>query len=166
MSHHENNYNDTKLLADKIKGVRMAMLTTTEPDGTLRSRPMATQEREFDGDLWFFTEASAPKVNEVQQHRQVNLSYAKPEDNLFVSISGTAQLVRDSQKVKAMWQPFYKVWFPKGENDPDLAFLKIHVDSAEYWDAPSGKMGALYSAAKSLATGGKDSGGENKKLNV
>jgi len=166
MSHHENKYGDTKLLVDKIKGVRMAMLTTVEPDGALRSRPMATQEREFDGDLWFFTEASAHKVDEIQQNHQVNLSYEKPEDNLYVSVSGTAQLVRDSQKVKAMWKPFYKTWFPKGENDPDLALLKVHVNSAEYWDAPSGKMGALYSAAKSLATGGKDPGGENKKLNV
>lgn len=154
---------DTKLLNEKMKGVRMAMLTTVEEDGSLRSRPMATQDREFDGNLWFLTQASTPKVDEVQQDRHVNLAYAKPDDNLYVSVSGTAELVQDRQKVKDFWKPFFKAWFPKGEDDPDLALLKVRVESAEYWDAPSGKMGMLYSVVKGLATGGRDAG-ENRKL--
>jgi hypothetical protein len=36
---------DTRKVADLIEGNRIAMLTTTAPDGTL------TQEVEFDGDL-------------------------------------------------------------------------------------------------------------------
>lgn len=166
MAHHETGTNNTKLLAEKIKDVRIAMMTTTEADGSLHSRPMATQDIAFDGDLWFFTEASTPKVAEIEQHRRVNISYAKPEDNLFVSASGTAQLVRDQQKIHEMWRPFYKAWFPKGENDPDLALLKVNVENAEYWDAPSGKMGTLYSTAKGLVTGGQKPGGENQKLDL
>jgi general stress protein 26 len=54
MTYHEASTNDAKLLADKIKDVRIAMMTTAEADGTMHSRPMATQEKEFDGDLWFF----------------------------------------------------------------------------------------------------------------
>ncbi len=158
--------NDAKLLNDKIKGIRIAMMATAEPNGVLRSRPMATQDMEFDGDLWFFTHASAPKVDDVESHQQVNLSYAKPGDNLFVSVSGTAQLVRDRQKMQDLWKPLLKAWFPNGLEDPDLALLKVTVDSAEYWDAPSGIMGRLYVAAKGLATGGKDSGGEDVKLNI
>lgn len=166
MSRHDENTSDIKLLSDKIKGIRIAMMTTEESDNTLRSRPMATQEMEFDGDLWFFTKADAPKVGDVQQHNRVNISYAKPEDNVFVSVSGTAALVRDSNKIHELWKPFLKAWFPQGLDDPELALLKVNVESAEYWDAPSGTMGRLYSAAKGLATGGKDSGGENKKLNI
>jgi general stress protein 26 len=158
--------NDTKTLANKIKSIRVAMMTTEEPDGTLHSRPMATQDREFDGYLWFFTLASAPKVGEVEQHRQVNLSYTKPEDNLFVSVSGTAELVRDRQKIQEFWRPFYRPWFPKGEDDPDLALLKVDVQNAEYWDAPAGRMGTLYMAAKKMATGDKGMAGENRKLDI
>lgn len=166
MSQQLYNMNDTKALSNKIKGIRIAMMTTEEPDGTLRSRPMATQEKEFDGDLWFFTQASAPKVDEVEQHRQVNLSYSKPEDNLFVSVSGTAELVRDRQKIQEFWKPFYRAWFPEGEDDPDLALLKVTVHNAEYWDAPAGRMGALYVAAKGLVTGDKSAMGENRKLDI
>jgi len=160
------NNNDVKLLGDKIKGIRIAMMTTTESNGVLRSRPMATQDMEFDGDLWFFTYADAPKVDDVEGHQQVDLSYTKTDDNLFISISGTAQVVRDHKKMKHLWKPLLKAWFPKGLEDPRLALLKVTVDSAEYWDAPSGVMGRLYVAAKGLATGGKDSGGEDVKLNI
>ncbi len=162
----DNTQNDVKLLSDKIKGIRIAMMTTVEADDVLRSRPMATQDMEFDGDLWFFTKASAPKVDDVEHHQQVNLSYAKPDDNLFVSVSGTAQLVRDRQKMDELWKPLLKAWFPNGKDDPELALLKVTVNSAEYWDAPSGVMGRLFVATKGLATGGRDSGGEDVKLKI
>lgn len=162
----DNTQNDAKLLSDKIKGIRIAMMTTVEADDVLRSRPMATQDMEFDGDLWFFTKASAPKVDDVEHHQQVNLSYAKPDDNLFVSVSGTAQLVRDRQKMDQLWKPLLKAWFPNGKDDPELALLKVTVNSAEYWDAPSGIMGRLFVVTKGLATGGRDSGGEDVKLKL
>ncbi len=162
----DNKENDAKLLGDKIKGIHIAMMTTSEADGILRSRPMVTQDMEFNGDLWFFTHASAPKVDDVEHNQQVNLSYAKPDDNLFVSVSGTAQLIRDRQKMDELWKPVLKAWFPNGKEDPDLALLKVTVDSAEYWDAPSGIMGRLYVTAKGLATGGQNSGGEDVKLNL
>src|SRR6478672_10040385 len=125
MSHQKKSMSDVKLLNEKIKDIHIAMLTTLEPDNTLHSRPMITQDTEFDGDLWFFTLASAPKVEEVQQHQQVNLSYVKPSEDLFISVSGTAQLVRDRQEIKKRWKPDYKTWFPNGEDDPDLALLKV-----------------------------------------
>lgn len=157
---------DVKLLADKIKGIRIAMMTTVEADGTLRSRPMATQDVEFNGELWFFTQAEAPKVGQVEQHSKVNISYAKPDDNLFVSVSGTAELVRDRKKIDEYWKPLYKAWFPNGKEDPQLALLKVNVESAEYWDAPSGKTGGLFVALKGLTSGGKDATGEDVKMDL
>jgi general stress protein 26 len=38
-------------LRELIKGIKVAMFTTADEDGTLRSRPMVTQETDFDGDL-------------------------------------------------------------------------------------------------------------------
>jgi general stress protein 26 len=46
----------TRKVAELIQDQRLAMLTTRDPFGTLMSRPMALQEVEFDGDLWFFAE--------------------------------------------------------------------------------------------------------------
>lgn len=158
MSSEIHNKSDAQQLSEKIKDIRIAMMTTTEEDGSLRSRPMVTQDLkavEFDGDFWFLTYTSSHKVNEVQQHQKVNLSYSKPNDNLFVSVSGIAQVVQDRKRLKELWNPIYKTWFPKGQDDPDLTLLKVHVESAEYWDAPAGKMGALYTIVKSLTSHGE-----------
>ena len=100
-------------LAELIKDVKIAMLTTVDSDGSLRSRPMATQKAGFDGTLWFFTRASSPKVEEVDRHTEVNLSYAEPGSNTYVSVSGKAQLVRDAAKAKELWNPILKHGSPR-----------------------------------------------------
>jgi general stress protein 26 len=153
-------------LGELIEDIDFAMLTTAEADGTLRSRPMSTQQVEFDGDLWFFTRASAPKVDEVRRDERVNVSYAKPEAQRYVSISGTAQIVRDRKKIEELWNPVLKAWFPKGLEDPDLALLKVNVEQAEYWDSPSSTMAHIFGFVKALATGQSYQPGENKKINL
>src|SRR6185312_13539014 len=86
-------------LADLIGDAGIAMLTTEDADGALRSRPLATLQLDSEGKLWFFTAMSSAKVGEIDQHRHVNLSYANPEKQEFVSISGSARLLRDRQKI-------------------------------------------------------------------
>jgi len=136
-----------------IKDIKFAMLVTEQEDGTLRSRPMATQQSEFDGDLWFFTAIDAPKVAEVRHHSKVNLSYAEPDDQKYVSVSGACEVVRDKKKMEELWNPMYKAWFPKGLDDPNVALLKVSVTNAEYWDAPNGKMVHLIGYVKAVVSG-------------
>ncbi len=82
---------DTAKLWELIKTVEVAMLVT-EDGGHLRSRPMAVSQKEFKGSLWFFTRASSHKVTEVEHDQRVNLAYAHPGKQDFVSVSGTAKL--------------------------------------------------------------------------
>lgn len=155
-----------KKLRDLIKDIKFGMLTTAGDDGSLRSRPMATQQTEFDGDLWFFTNASAPKVDEIRHDQHVNVSFSSPEDNRYVSVSGKAQVVRDRKKAEELWNPFYKAWFPGGLDDPDLALLKVPVEKAEYWDSPSSPVVHLIGFVKAVATGTRYQPGENEKINL
>jgi general stress protein 26 len=151
--HNDNHAESVAKVAGLIKGIKVAMLTTITDDGVLRSRPMATLDRPFDGELWFFTEAGAPKVSEIEREHEVNLGYADPSDNRYVSVSGRAQLVHDSKKIEALWSPGMKAFFPKGKEDPNLALLRIDVDSVEYWSSPSGAVVKLVGFAKALLTG-------------
>lgn len=153
-------------LREMIKDIEIAMLTTVEPDGTLRSRPMATQQTDFDGDLYFFTREHSGKVAEIEQDRHVNVAYAKPDDQRYVSVSGKARLIRDKQKIDELWSPALKAWFPNGKDDPELALLKVTVEQAEYWDAPSGFIANTISFAKAIAAGTTAHPGENEKLNL
>ncbi len=155
-------------LGELIKEVKIAMLTTVTAEGSLRSRPMATQKTEFDGDLWFFTGASSPKADEIEQDSNVNLSYASPESNTYVSASGTAQVVQDKERAKELWNPIMKAWFPKGLDDPNLALLRVRVEEAEYWDFSSSTMVQIAGFVKALTTGKKyeASSGEHEKITL
>lgn len=124
-------------LASLVRQMKVAMLTTIEPDGSLRSRPLQTVELDQAGRLWFFTHAGSPMSAEIEAHgHQVNLSYADARDADFASISGTARLVRDQEKMRSLWMAPLSAWFPRGLDDPDLALLEVRIDKAEYWDQP------------------------------
>ena len=150
-----------------IKKIEFAMLTTVDDDGTLRSRPMATQKTDdFAGDLWFFTRASSAKVAEVEEEHQVNLAYADLSENTYVSVSGLARLVLDKTKAKELWSPAMLAWFPKGVEDPETALLKVTIEKAEYWDMPGNTLVRLLGFAKAVATCERYDPGENIKLAV
>ena len=129
-----------KKLRKLIRGAPVAMLTTGAADGSLRSRPMATPDGDFDGELWFFTRYHSPKSEEIQENQKVNVTYASRKNDRYVSVSGRAALVRDAEKVKELWRGALKQWFPEGKKDPELALLKVTVDRAEYWDADENRM--------------------------
>jgi general stress protein 26 len=157
---------EIKKLAALMKGFKFAMLTTVEADGSLHSRPMTTQEVEFDGDLWFFTAAHAPKVWETDQHRQVNVAFCDPDKNTYVSASGPATLVRDRKKLEEYWKPQYKTFFPKGLEDPELSLLKISVDKAEYWDSPGSAIGRAFNFARAFVSKDASKLGDHAKVDL
>ena len=146
-----------------MKGIRIAMLTT-EDGSHLRARPMAASQTDFDGTLWFFTKASSHKVNEVGSEHRVGVTYADAGKQDYVSLSGTASLVRDRGSIDAHWSESARTWFPKGKDDPDLALLKVAVEAAEYWDAPNSTMLHAYGYVKAVLTGAAPDPGGNEKV--
>lgn len=156
-----------KTLRELIQEIDFGMLTTIDEDGNLRSRPMSTNgEVEPDGDLWFFTYASSHKVEEIQRDRHVNVSFADPRRHRYISVSGLAELVRDREKIRALWKPELKAWFPRGTDEPDLALLRVRVHQAEYWDSPSNPVATVIGLVTALAKGQPFTPGEHEKVNL
>ncbi|MBB5233288.1 pyridoxamine 5'-phosphate oxidase family protein [Deinococcus budaensis] len=155
-----------RLLAEKIKGVRFATFTTVAEDGSLHGRPMATQQADFDGDLWFFSYADSHKVEDVRRNPQVNLGYNEPQKNLWVNVTGTAEVVDDRAKMQELWEAPLKAFFPDGVDDPNLTLLKVTPARAEYWDGPSSSIGRIVAFARTLASGGKTPPGKDVKLDL
>ena len=150
-------------LWELIKAVKVAMLTS-EDGPYLRARPMVAAQSGFDGTLFFFTRTSAHKVAEIGQKSRVCVSYADAGKQDYVSLSGTAHVDRDPALVKAHWSEAMRTWFPKGAEDPEIAILKVEIEQAEYWDAPSSAMVYLFGYAKAVTTGQPPHPGENEKI--
>lgn len=153
-------------IAKEIKGIRMAMLTTVALDGSLHSRPMATQEQDFDGDLWFFTDKHSVKVDELEANNRVNVAFVSPDDNRYVSITGKAKLVLDQAKIDELYSPAIKAWFPDGKDDPNISLIHVDPELAEYWDSPNSKLVQVAGFLKALATGKRIEGGENETVKL
>lgn len=140
-------------LREVIKGIKVAMLVTETTDGSLRSRPMVTQGTEFDGELWFFTDVGSAKVFEIESDRHVNICYADPGHDKYVSVSGLASLLNDRKKIRELWNPLAKAWFPGGADDPELTLIRVRPTAAEYWDNSSGRLVGIAGFLKAAATG-------------
>jgi general stress protein 26 len=151
-------------VAELAKGIRIAMLTTVDEKGHLVARPMAQQEVEFDGDLWFFAERDSSTVKQIQVNPHVGVSLSS--NDTWVSICGTAAVVEDPAKVHELWNSWVEAWMPQGPDDPDVILIKVTADGAEYWDTPGGKVASILSFVKSKVTGHPYEGGENAKVDL
>jgi general stress protein 26 len=151
-------------LYDLIDDIKFCMLTTQDGN-ILRSRPMAHKEADESGALWFFTHVSAHKNFEVEKEHQVNLAYAAPGSQNYVSLSGTATIERNQAKVRELWSDMDKVWFKNGPDDPDVVFLKVVPHEAEYWDGV-GIVGQTFGYLQLKLTDSTPDLGENRKVRL
>ncbi|WMJ72639.1 pyridoxamine 5'-phosphate oxidase family protein [Cytophagaceae bacterium ABcell3] len=147
-----------------VKDIKIAMLTTIDNDGMLRSRPMSLSKMEDEGVMWFFTQANAPKTEEIEHDGHVNINFMDRDSETYISVSGHAATIKDQNKIEELWSPVLKAWFPKGKEDENIALIRVEVDKAEYWDAPSGKLKQAIGMAKAAVTGQQYEAGENKKI--
>lgn len=124
---------ELELVRELIKDVDTAMLTTVTEEG-LVSRPMKTQEVEFDGDLWFFTKKATEKYDEIMHDQDVNVAYAGKS---YVSVRGKAEIVEDLAKKKELWSKAYEKIMQTNYDDPNVVLIKVNAEAAEYWDTGS-----------------------------
>jgi general stress protein 26 len=141
-------------LWDMIKDIKFAMFTTRHDNGHLHSRPMTTQNKKIDEDdrLWFFMSRKSDPVADLGQGSEVNVSYADPGSDKYVSVSGTAHVSHDRTKAEALWSKMNEAWFPGGVGDPDLALVEVQISHAQYWDVKESKITQLYRMAKAAFT--------------
>ncbi|MBC8153140.1 MAG: pyridoxamine 5'-phosphate oxidase family protein [Bacteroidetes bacterium] len=156
-----------KKVKELVGDIRTAMLTTIDEGGHLVSRPMACMQMDEQGNFWFFTQKSSPKVEQIEQHeQQVNLSFADTGDASYVSVAGTATELDDRAKIDELWSDMAKPWFPEGKEDPQLTVLKVTPHLVEYWDSSASRMVRYAEMARAIVTGDTYKEGENKKITL
>jgi len=158
-------------LYDLIGDMETAMFTTRRTDGQLVSRPMATQERVSGTDLWFVTDVSSHKLDELATDAHVNLAYYNMKSREWVSVAGTATVTQDRNLIHELYKPDWKVWFGDeggerngGPDDPRLALILVEAESVEYLVTTKPRPVVLFEVAKALVTGTVPKVGEQRTL--
>src|SRR5215813_6370951 len=147
-------------LWELVEGIEVAMLTTRRADGHMVSRPMATQRRSAGADFWFVTMEGLPKVREITEEPKVNLSYYRDRTKEWVSVSGVAKILRDRAKIRRLWSPDWKIWFPDeggekngGRDDPRILLIAVNARSAQYMTLEKPQPLILFELVKRKLTG-------------
>ena len=155
-------------LWELVKDIRMAMFTTRHSNGHLHSRPMTTQNTGLDEDesLWFFMSRGSEAVADLASDAVVNISYADPGDDRYVSISAKAVVVENAAMKERLWSKMAAAWFPGGVTDPDLALVQARILHAGYWDTEQSKIVQLFHIAKAVVTGEPPKLGEHAQIRL
>ena len=151
-------------LAELAKGIRIAMLTTVDEEGHFISVPMAQQEVELDGDLWFFAERDSRVVHNLTLNPHVGVTLSSSDT--WISIDGDGEVVEDPAKASELWNSWVEAWLPQGPDDPNVVLIKVTGHGAEYWDTPGGRAASILSFAKAKITGNRYEGAENERVDL
>ena len=124
---------ETRRIAELIKDIDICMFVT-RADGTVRGRPMSNNRRvEYDGDSWFFSYRETPKLREIEADPTVELAYVGTDRGAWVSIEGTAEVVEDPDRKRALWEDSLEQWFTDGPDDDDVVLLKVRAERIHAW---------------------------------
>jgi general stress protein 26 len=156
---------------DLVAEIEIAMMTTRRPDGHLRSRAMASQKRAPGADLWFVTTEGSDKLVEIANDPHVNLAYYRDKTKEWISVSGTAAISRDREKIRELYAPDWKMWFPKeGDprhgtaDDPRMVLLAVTIHAAEFLEVNKSRAVVLYELVKGWLSGSEPDLGQMHAL--
>ena len=151
-----------------LPGFQSAMVVTHTRAGEVHARPLALQGdlSRFGGVLWFFTDMRSRKIEEAADCAPISVICQNDDKGIYLHLTGSVTVVRDLSKMRELYSPLLKTWFPKGLDDPFLTLIKFEAAGGAYWDSPGGLLHGLASFAKSVATGTPGLGGETGDLHL
>jgi general stress protein 26 len=114
--------------------------TTPATKGLPHARPMAVQDVDDEGNLWFLSPADSHKNEEVAMDEDVQLYFQGSAHSDFLHLNGRATISRDKVKIKELWKPILKTWFTEGVDDPRITVIKVRPVEGYYWDTKHGNM--------------------------
>jgi general stress protein 26 len=116
-----------------MKDLDICMLTTTTTNGMLVSRPMSNNGQvEYDGNSYFFTWEGSRMVSDIEMDNRVNLGF-NGDNEIFISITGKAEVTRSRDKMEEHWIEELKAWFEEGLDTPGLAMITVAAKQIKYW---------------------------------
>ncbi len=156
-----------KKIREIAKDANICMFVTDLSNLPLSARPMATQQVDDEGNIWFMSDKNSDKNEHIENDDQVQLFYSHTNNYEYLSIFGHAEIVHDRKKIEELWTQMAKTWFKEGKDDPNISLIKVAPEDAYYWDTKNNKMVSLVKFAMgAIGITPKDDGGIEGKLKV
>jgi len=106
-------------------------LMVGKADGSSHSEPLMAQlDKDLVDTLFFFT----GKDNRLADGGKVMAQFVSKGHDYFACMAGTIRQDNDKAMIDKLWSKQVEAWFPDGKEDPNLALLRMDIDSAELWE--------------------------------
>jgi len=148
------NTKESEKVYDIVKGFSTAMFVTMNVGGRPAARPMHMAHIDEEaGRIWFFTGKRGGLVDELEKDETALLVFQN-ENSAYLSLRGRAKLAQGAANIRELWKEPYKVWFPEGPDDPNIALIGFDPSEAEYWDNRGlNKLQYMFESARAYVKG-------------
>lgn len=154
---------------EKIKEIATAAGTcffSTSIKKDTQSRPMALQEVDEQGNLWFLSDITSSKNKEILEDSYVELYFMNNSKYEYVLIKGNAVASQDKDLIDKYWTNFANAWF-EGKDDPNVSVIKVSPSDGYYYETKENKIVAMSKMLFAAVTGSSiEDGGVEGKLNL
>lgn len=155
--------NDVDRVWSLMEKIRFCMLASRDGED-IRSRPMAAHVARDEHAVYFLTDVASHKDDEIRKDPHVGLAFADTGGQNYVSVSGSAEVSNDRQKIEELWSTPAKAWWDDPQ-DPSIRVLKVQPKDAQYWDGP-GSVIAYAKMAAAAVTGSRPDMGDSAKVKL
>ena len=144
-----------QLAIDKIKEIAEAAGTcffTTNIGKDSKSRPMALQSVDEQGNLWFLSDVTSGKNKEIKSDNNVELYFMNNSKYEYVFIKGKGSISQDKDLIEKYWTNFASAWFD-GKDDPNVSVIKVSPNDGYYYETKENKIVAMSKMLFAAVTG-------------
>lgn len=153
-----------KKIKELADAADICLFTTNLTELPLSARPMSRQKIDDDGTMWFFSDKTSHKNEHIMADNRVQLFFSNRNSSEYLSIFGTAEIIKDTSKAKELWSPIAKTWFNDGPEDASLTIIKVTPLDGYYWDTKDGKFVTLLKIAAGAIAGKEFDGSVEGKI--
>jgi general stress protein 26 len=121
-------------LAESMRGIAVATLSTHSEGGQIAGRPMSNNgEADYDGTSYYFTFEQSRTVNDIRSNPTVALAF-QGKEFFSLAVEGQAELIQDKNQMKERWAPYLDRWFKDGLDTEGIVMIKVNAARVHYWD--------------------------------
>lgn len=131
-------------IRDLVKAASTGFFCTEiQPGRPIPTRPMAVQEVDDNGCLWFMSANDSHQNREIARDSAVQLMFQGSSYSEFLSLYGHASVSTDKALIEKYWKPTLKTWFTEGKDDPRITVICVQPTQGYYWDTKHNKLVVL-----------------------
>jgi len=154
-------------MRELLRHFPIAVLFTVE-DGVATARPLgiASNPDEFTGSVWFITDSRSRKVQAISRGASVSLVCENHEKGAYLYLMGSAAVVEDRERLRELYTPVQRTWFPDGPDDPHITLIRFDGEHADYWDGHASSARLALAFLKATVTGTPGVSGNAGTMNL